>query len=213
NPSVVLAKAHLCHDLTRTVASVQRVARGVPVLAISSVTGEGADALRSHLCAGRTAVLLGPSGVGKSTLINYLCDEELQAVQPTRESDHKGRHITTRRELIALPSGGWIIDTPGLRELQLWDGDAGLGQAFADIEKIAAGCRFADCQHETEPGCAVLQAVETGLLAAARLDSHRKRKRELAYFERRHDARAQAEERRRWKSVTKSPRAQKKVQE
>jgi ribosome biogenesis GTPase len=166
--------------------------------------------MRSLFRAGRTAVLLGPSGVGKSTLANLLFGEALPDTQPVRDSDHKGRHTTTRRELIRLPTGGCIIDTPGLRELQLWEGEAGLGDAFKDIAELAAACRFGDCRHENEPGCAVLEAVESGLLDEARLESHRKLQRELAYFERRHDARAQSEQRRQWKSINRSLRAQKK---
>ena len=210
NPAIVLTKADLCGDVAAAVERAQAVAGGVPVLAISSVSGEGVATLRSLLRAGRTAVLLGPSGVGKSTLTNYLCGEELQDVQPVRDSDHKGRHTTTRRELILLASGGCIIDTPGLRELQMWDGEAGLGEAFADIAELAAACRFSDCRHENEPGCAVLEAVESGFLDVARLESHRKLQRELAYFERRHDARAQSEQRRQWKSIARSLRANKK---
>lgn len=212
HPAIVLTKADLCSNAVSAVERARSVAGDVPVLAISSVSGEGMAALRSLLRAGRTAVLLGPSGVGKSTLTNHLCGEEAQDIQPVRDSDHKGRHTTTRRELIPLPSGGCIIDTPGLRELQLWDGETGLGEAFADIAELAAACRFSDCRHENEPGCAVLEAVESGLLDAARLESHRKLQRELAYFERRHDARAQSEQRRQWKSIARSLRANKKPQ-
>jgi len=211
-PGIVLTKADLCGDIDGAVGKAQAISGGVPVLAISNVSGEGVAALRSLLRAGRTAVLLGPSGVGKSTLTNHLCGEELQDIQPVRDGDHKGRHTTTRRELILLPSGGCIIDTPGLRELQMWDGEAGLGEAFADIAELAAACRFSDCRHESEPGCAVLEAVESGLLDAARLESHRKLQRELAYFERRHDARAQSEQRRQWKAIHRSLRANKKPQ-
>jgi len=209
---VLLTKADLCDDVPGAIASIHERVPGVPVFAISSVTGQGVDALRSYLSAGRTAVLLGPSGVGKSTLINYVCGQQIQAVQPVRESDDKGRHTTTHRELIYLPSGGMIIDTPGLRELQLWDGESGIGSVFADIETLAGQCRFTDCQHETEPGCAVLAAVEAGSLDAGRLESHRKLKREQAYFERRHDVRALAEQRRRWKSATKSLRTHNRMQ-
>jgi len=207
NPGIVLTKADLCENVSEAIAQAQTIAHGMPIFTISSVTGDGIEPLRSHWSSGRTAVVLGPSGVGKSTLINRLCGEDIQSVQPVRASDLKGRHTTTRRELICLPSGGWIIDTPGLRELQLWDGEAGIGEIFSDVESLAMSCRFTDCQHETEPGCAVIQAVENGSLDPARLESHRKLKRELAHFERRHDARAQAGQRRHWKSVTKSLRA------
>jgi ribosome biogenesis GTPase len=156
---------------------------------------------------GRTGALLGPSGVGKSTLINQLCSEELQFVQPVRDRDQKGRHSTTERELIHLPDGGLMIDTPGLRELQIWEGAEGLQESFADIEIVARACRFSDCQHETEPGCAVLEALQSGNLDPGRIESHRKLKREMAWFERRQDARKQAEAQRRTKSLTKALRA------
>ena len=212
-PGVVLSKTDLAQDVPGAVASIEKIAPDVPVFAISSTTGDGLEPLRSHLCAGRTAVLLGPSGVGKSTLINRLCGNDFQAVQPVRAWDDKGRHTTTCRELICLPSGGLIIDTPGLRELQVWEGETGLGEAFADIENLAAGCRFVNCLHEGEPGCAVRDAVAAGNLDPARLESHRKLKREMAYFERRYDARAQAQLRRRSKSATKRLRAFYKVNE
>jgi ribosome biogenesis GTPase len=210
-PSILLTKADLCPDVAAAVAEACGIAGGVPVFALSSLTGAGFESFRAGLAAGRTAVLLGPSGVGKSTLINYLAGAEHQEVQPVREEDQRGRHTTTRRELIRLPEGGLIIDTPGLRELQLWESHEGLGAAFADIEGLAAGCRFADCQHENEPACAVLAALASGQLDAARLESHRKLRREQAYFDRRHDAHAQATERRRWKSISKSLRAREKM--
>jgi ribosome biogenesis GTPase / thiamine phosphate phosphatase len=207
NAVVLLTKVDLCEDAASAVADVQRVAGSSAVHALSGLTGQGVAAVREHLHAGRTGALLGPSGVGKSTLINFLCGHEQQDVQPVRESDHKGRHTTTRRELIRLPGGGLIIDTPGLRELQLWEGGDGLGEAFDDVEAFARNCRFTDCQHETEPDCAVRQAIESGLLDALRLESHRKLKREVAWFERRLDARAQAEQRRKIKRFTRSLRA------
>jgi ribosome biogenesis GTPase / thiamine phosphate phosphatase len=144
--------------------------------------------------------------VGKSTLINQLCTEDVQFVQPVRESDHKGRHTTTEREIISLPNGGLIIDTPGLRELQLWEGAAGVREGFADIESLARACRFTDCRHENEPGCAVLGAVQRGEIEMARLESHRKLVREAEYFERRQDVRKQAEAQRRTKTLTKALR-------
>ena len=205
-PTILLTKADLCNDVTRAVAEAETVAAGAAVLAVSNITGQGLDAVREQIPRGRTATLFGPSGVGKSTLINQLCGEELQFVQPVRERDQKGRHTTSHRELITLPNGGLIIDTPGLRELQLWDGAQGLEEGFSDIELSGQHCRFSDCQHNAEPGCAVLEAVQRGELDPGRLESYRKLKRELAWFQRRHDARAQAEERRRIKGATRALR-------
>ena len=205
-PVVVLTKADLCDDVAAKVRDVRAVVHSVPVLAVSSATGEGMDQLNAWLLAGRTGALLGPSGVGKSTLINYWCGAEVAAVQPIRESDQKGRHTTTQRQLICLPSGASVIDTPGMRELQLWEGAQGLEEVFTEITTLAERCRFADCQHESEPDCAVREAVENGTLDPARLESHHKLKRELQHFERKHNKRAQAEQRREIKSIMKSVR-------
>jgi len=200
-PVVVLTKADLVDDpvaLAHLVADTETSAPGVRVLPVSATTGQGVEALAALLAAG-TSVLLGQSGAGKSTLANTLVGEDVQDVRTIRDSDGKGRHTTTTRNLLPLPSGGALIDTPGLRGVGLWDAEGGVSQAFAEIEAYAADCRFHDCAHETEPGCAVLAAVEDGSLPPRRLDSYRKLLRENAYLAARTDARLRSEMRREWK--------------
>jgi ribosome biogenesis GTPase len=200
SPEIVLTKADRFEDPWEMVASVEAVAPGVPVHVISSLTGQGTDALRARIQPGMTAVLLGSSGVGKSTLVNRWLGEEVMATKETREDDDEGRHTTTVRQMLVLPGGGVVIDSPGIRELQLWDvGDDALGAAFSDVEELAAQCRFGDCTHEHEPGCAVLAAVEDGSLASDRLHSWRKLQRELRAIEIRHNALLRKEEVRKWK--------------
>ncbi len=195
-PVVVLTKTDLCADASEVVLAAEGVAIGVPLLPVSNVTGEGLDAVEPYLRPGRTAVLLGSSGVGKSTLLNRLAGEELMRTAEVA-ADGTGRHTTTHRELLRLPSGGLVIDTPGLRELQLVEGD--VSAAFSDVEALAAECRFRDCAHEREPGCAVLAAVDNGVLELDRLRSWRKLQRELASIAARTDKRLHAERKRRWK--------------
>jgi len=199
-PVVVLTKTDLSTDVAGGIAAAQCAAPGVDVIALSSVTGEGVAALDRLLLPARTAVLLGPSGAGKSTLINRLLGAERLRTGDVR-ADGKGRHTTTHRELVRLGSAALLIDTPGMRELQLWDADAGLGAAFADIHALAAACRFRDCRHETEPQCAVRAAVDAGRLPAERLEHWRRLERELAYLARRQDALAAAADRARTKSI------------
>lgn len=205
-PVVVLTKADLCDEVELTVAEVAAVAPGVAVHAVSSCSGVGLDALAPYLAPGRTIALLGASGVGKSTLVNTLAGAEVMRTHDIRD-DGKGRHTTTHRELVVLAGGAVLIDTPGLRAVQLWDAQQGLEQAFSDVEALSQECRFHDCAHETEPACAVLGAVESGALAAARLDSYRRLQRETAWLANRHDARLRAEAHRRWKTVAKANRA------
>jgi ribosome biogenesis GTPase / thiamine phosphate phosphatase len=197
-PIVVLTKADLASDVGAAVLEVETVAIGVPVHPVSNVTGDGLTALDPYLQPGRTVVLLGSSGVGKSTLLNRLAGEEVMA---TRElaADGTGRHTTTHRELVRLPGGGLVIDTPGLRELQFWEGD--LGAAFEDIEALALECRFRNCAHVREPDCAVLAAVDDGTLELDRLRSWRKLQRELEAIAARTDRRLRIARKKRWKQI------------
>ncbi|MER5374642.1 ribosome small subunit-dependent GTPase A [Streptomyces sp. NPDC002553] len=200
-PVVVLTKADLVPDadvLAHLVEDVVRSAPGVPVLTVSAREGEGVDALAALLGRG-TSVLLGASGAGKSTLANALTGEDVMDVQATRDMDGKGRHTTTTRNLLPLPGGGVLIDTPGLRGVGLWDAGHGVGQVFSEIEELAPRCRFQDCAHEAEPGCAVLAAVDSGELSVRRLDSYRKLVRENQWIVAKSDARSRAGQRKEWK--------------
>lgn len=200
-PLVVLTKADLVPDVTTLsylVQDVETTAPGVQVLPVSSLTGEGMDVLAA-LVSGGTSVLLGVSGTGKSTLANTLLGEDAMEVQSTRGVDGKGRHTTTTRNLLVLPGGGVLIDTPGLRGVGLFDAGAGVGQVFSEIEGLARDCRFHDCAHESEPGCAVLAALADGSLPERRLDSYRKLVRENQRIVAKTDARLRAEIRRDWK--------------
>ncbi len=169
-PVVILTKTDLYPEFELRVLEVEAISFGVPVHAISSLTGDGLELVRAHLAPGRTIALLGSSGVGKSTLVNTLAGEEVLATQPIREDDGEGRHTTTHRQLVLLPGGGLVLDSPGMRELQLWESSDGLAETFGDVEDLAAQCRFSDCAHETEPGCAVQAALDDGTLASRSLD-------------------------------------------
>lgn len=197
-PLVVLTKADLVPDTTYLLADAEAAAPGVRVVVVSAATGEGLDVLTAVL-GGGSAVLLGQSGAGKSTLTNALLGSEVQEVRATRDADGKGRHTTTTRDLLPMPGGGVLIDTPGLRGVGLWDAESGLTQVFAEIEQLAQDCRFQDCSHQSEPGCAVLAAVADGTLPHRRLESYRKLLRENAWIASRTDQRLRAELRREWK--------------
>lgn len=183
NPVIILSKADLCSNVEEKLMEVESIALGVPIHAISSMNNEGIDNLAPYLNEGQTVVLLGSSGVGKSTLVNRLTGTERQSVQEVSDLGDRGRHTTTYRELIPLPSGAILIDTPGMRELQLWDGSEGINEAFDDIEVLAGECRFSDCTHKKEPGCRIKEALQNGSLSMERFESYLKLQREIKYME------------------------------
>jgi ribosome biogenesis GTPase len=204
SPVIVLTKPDLCDDLDAALAQVEPVASGIPIHVVNGLTGDGVEDLRRYLDGHGTVALLGSSGAGKSTLLNRVAGVELQRVADIRH-DGRGRHTTTERHLFLVPGGGLVLDTPGMRELQLWDDDA-MDQTFADVTELAALCRFGDCTHEHEPGCAVIAARDDGTLPAERLESYRKLQRELQHLRVKQDRRAAAEQRRQYKVMTKSYR-------
>jgi len=211
NPVIILSKADLCQTIEEKLAEVESIAFGaVPVIPISAETMSGLVELDPYLQPGKTVALLGSSGVGKSTLTNRLLGMEKQLVQEIRLGDDKGRHTTTHRELVQLPNGAVLIDTPGMRELQLWESKDGLSETFSDIDELARSCRFRDCKHQDEPGCAVTEAMEHGTLEAVRLVSYNKLQKELAFIERKANKRAQSEEKKQWKNISKEMKKKKK---
>jgi ribosome biogenesis GTPase len=203
-PLVVLNKADLADDVDGRMIAVAAVAPGVPAVAVSAWTGTGLDVLRGHLPTGTTAAILGSSGVGKSTLVNALLGDERQRTAEVRASDSRGRHMTTHRELFELPWGALLVDTPGIRALEVLGAEEGVESVFDDVAGLAAECRFSDCRHDGEPGCAVRAALDDGRLSESRFASHLKLERELAHAARQGDPRARAEHRRRWRLISKS---------
>ena len=193
---MLLTKLDTCPEPDAYLEAARAVALGVAVHAVSVHAGVGLDALRDYLQPTRTVALIGSSGVGKSTLLNHCLGEQRAAISEARVEDDKGRHTTTARELFMLPGGAMLIDTPGMRELGLTDADAGLDTAFADIEALAASCRFSDCDHTGEPGCAIHGALRRGVLDQSRVAAYGKLQRELAYELRRRDERSRQEHQR-----------------
>ncbi|MCM3239810.1 ribosome small subunit-dependent GTPase A [Heyndrickxia oleronia] len=202
NPVIILSKSDLCEDIKEKIAQVESVTFGVPIHAISAEQNIGMDQLAPYVYEGQTIALLGSSGVGKSTLTNALLGSTKQEVQTVREGDDRGRHTTTHRELVILDKGGILIDTPGMRELQLWEADEGFSQSFSDVEALAENCRFRDCSHMKEPGCAIQEAIEDGTLERDRYNSYVKLQKELAFLERKENKRAALLEKAKWKKIT-----------
>jgi len=205
-PVIVLTKIDLAPSAESQIASVESIAPGVPVLPVCSHSGQGLASFGSFLSGDRTVVFLGSSGVGKSTLINRLFGSEIAQTAEVRASDGRGRHTTTHRQLFRHPGGALLIDNPGIRELQLWCSEEALQSSFEEVEDLAEDCRFRDCCHENEPGCAVLAAVQAGVLLPERLESYRKLSRELRYLEIKQDEGAQRAQKQRWKAIHKAAR-------
>jgi ribosome biogenesis GTPase len=205
-PIILLNKADIAESLESHGAEVDAIAMGADVVVTSCLDGRGMDAVRERLRPRQTAVLVGSSGVGKSTLINRLLDEDVQRTREVRASDDRGQHTTTHRELFVLPGGALLIDNPGIRELQLWADEAALEHAFDDVAQLSEKCRYRDCAHAEEPECAVISAVETGELSAERLDSFRNLQKEVRYLNLRQDGSSQRVQKQKWRAIHKQMR-------
>jgi ribosome biogenesis GTPase len=202
NPIIILSKSDLCERVAGPINEMQAVARDVPIHAISVVTGSGLQDIAQYFERGETVALLGSSGVGKSTLINHLAGFDRLKVQTVREGDDRGRHTTTHRELVLLPAGGLVLDTPGMRELQMFEGDESLQLVFDDIEALAARCFFSDCRHHDEPRCMVREALVAGTIDTGRYQSYEKLHKELNYVARKRDKLSEMLERKKWKKLS-----------
>ncbi|MFC1946541.1 ribosome small subunit-dependent GTPase A [Chloroflexota bacterium] len=203
SPIIILNKVDLCPDPDDYIRDAEEIAVGVPVHAVSAIENTGIADIKNHITPGQTVALLGSSGVGKSALINVLLGNEKQATKETRAIDGKGRHTTSHRELILLPGGGMVMDTPGMREIQMWGNETDLQDSFEDIESLAMQCRFTDCLHDAEPGCAVREAIESGELNISRYESYLKLRKELRYIALREDVTLRQQEQLKWKKLSK----------
>jgi ribosome biogenesis GTPase len=210
DPVIILNKKDVCADIEARIREVESIAMGIPIHPVSATKNIGIDALHRYLSMGKTVAFLGSSGVGKSTLINSLVGGELLKVGAVREYDSKGRHTTASREMIILPTGGIVIDTPGMREIAIWSDDEGLRRTFDDIEQLAAQCRFRDCTHGHEPGCAVQDALKDGSLDHGRFRSYVKLRKELTYLAVRKDQWARRDNEKKWKKISQWSKMRKK---